>query len=225
MSKHRTSSVELFTPDEHAVLAQWLGVEPPGNAKRIKVEGAIKRLRFTEEPGYRTLVDVAAAFIVLENAEARLPQWGVFRDDELVLARKYRDRQKAPDRKVLLQPRHLFTINWADSGPGFSWPVAYYVTWVPIYERFVVTASADSPDALGYCDFALGAFRADTPVKEGAKAIICADWKAQQGGWDQQRWAYLFGTGLITETDAYAWADEVWESDEEDEKIEDTDAA
>ena len=102
MSRQDTSSVELFTPDEHAILARWFGVEPPGNAKHHKVASAIQSLGFKEEPGYRTLVDVAVAFIVLENAEARLPQWGAFRDDELILARQYRDRGKTPDRKVLL---------------------------------------------------------------------------------------------------------------------------
>src|SRR6516164_1969152 len=29
---------------------------------------------------------------------------------------------------------------------------------LPYYDRYVVTASADCPDAFGYCDFALGAF-------------------------------------------------------------------
>jgi hypothetical protein len=34
-------------------------------------------------------------------------------------------------RKVELWPRHLLTINWADSAPGVSWPVAYKATYVP----------------------------------------------------------------------------------------------
>jgi hypothetical protein len=43
----------------------------------------------------------------------------------------YRDDDKIPNRKVLLQSRKLFTINWAVSGPGFSSPVAYYVRGCP----------------------------------------------------------------------------------------------
>lgn len=102
MSKHITGSVDLFTAEEHAILARWFDVEPPGDAKSIAVESVIRRLGFTEQPGYRTLVDVAVAFIVLENTEARLPQWSASRGEEIVFGRKYRDRETVPDRKVLL---------------------------------------------------------------------------------------------------------------------------
>ena len=119
MTKHSKSSVELFTPDEHAILAQWFGVEPPANARGINVDEAIARLGFTEEPGYRTLLDVAAAYIVLENVEKRLPTWaGFVGDGEFVLTRPYRDLANEPDRRILLQPRLLFEINWPDSSPA-----------------------------------------------------------------------------------------------------------
>jgi hypothetical protein len=49
--------------------------------------------------------------------------------------------------------------------------VAYYVTWLPHYDRFVVTASADCADGFGYCDFVIG------PIKEGARRVVCGDWK------------------------------------------------
>jgi hypothetical protein len=87
-----------------------------------------------------------------------------------------------------------------------------------------VTASADSPDALGYCDFALGSFGIETPIKEGSCAIIRADWEAQRE-WDQQRWEYLFSTGLVSNAEANALADLVWSSEQHDEQIEDVDAA
>jgi hypothetical protein len=218
MSKVRTTSVDLFTPDEHAILARWFGVKSPTFAQDIVAEEAISRLGFDKKPSPYRRIDAAVAFIVLERAEQRLPQWSAVRDDELILARDYRDDAKIPNRKVVLQPRHLFTINWADSGPGFSWPTAYYLTWLPHYDRHVVTASADCPDAFGYCDFALGAFAIKTPIKEGARKIICADWSKQNKACEQPRWAYLFSTELITNQEAEAWAERVWpsERDEED---------
>jgi hypothetical protein len=188
MSKVRTTAVDLFTPDEHAILAGWFAdwfrVKTPAFAQDIVVEEAISRLGFDKEAHLYRRIDAAVAFIVLERAEQRLPQWSAIRDDQVILGRERRAASKIPNRKVLLQPRHLFTINWADSGPGFSWPVAYYITWLPYYDRYVVTASADCPDAFEYCDFALGAFGIDTPIKEGARKIICADWSDQntQGG-------------------------------------------
>jgi hypothetical protein len=123
-----------------------------------------------------------------------------------------RDGDAMPDRKVVIQPCHLLTVNWADSGPGFSWPVAYYVAWLPYYDRFVVTASADCSDGYGYCDFAIGSFGIETPPKEGARKVICGDWRNQKRAGEQQRWAYLFNSGLISQEEADAWAEEVWPS-------------
>jgi len=213
MSTLRRTGVDLFTPDEHAILAEWFRVKSPVSAQDIVLDEVISRLGFDKEPGHYRLIDAAVAFIVLERVEQRLPQWSTIRDDKLIVAREYRDDTKIPNRKVVLQPRPLFCINWADSGPGFSWPVAYYVTWLPYYERHVVTASADCPDAFGYCDFALDAFGIDTPIKEGARKIICGDWSDQNTQWGQQRWEYLFSTELIPKQEAEAWAEQVWPSE------------
>jgi hypothetical protein len=132
----RRNTVDLFTADEHAVLANWLGVRPPKVAKGIEPDEAIARMGFETEPHHYRLVDAVVASIVLENVEKRLPAWSALRaDGSFVCARKYRDDEKVPNRKVLLQSRRLFVINWADSGPGFSWPVAYYVTWLPYVYR------------------------------------------------------------------------------------------
>ena len=107
------------------------------------MDEAISRLGFSKQIDHYRRIDAAVAFIVLKRAEHRLPQWSAIRGNELIVARKHRDASKVPNRKVVPQPRHLFTINWADSGSGFSWPVAYYLTWLPYYDRHVVTASAD----------------------------------------------------------------------------------
>jgi hypothetical protein len=213
MSKLPRTAVDLFTPDEHAILAEWFRVKSPTVAQDIMAGEAISRLGFDKEPNVYRRIDAAVAFIVLERAEQRLPQWSAIADNELLVARKYRDASKVPNRKVVLQPRHLFTINWADSGPGFSWPVAYYVTWLPYYDCHVVTASADCPDAFGYCDFALGAFSIKTPIKKGARKIICADWSHQNTAYEQPCWAYLFSTELISKQEAEAWAEQVWPSE------------
>jgi hypothetical protein len=225
----RTIAVDLFSADEHAVLAQWFGVDPPSCAKDIVVAEAARRLGFEEEPGHYRLLDAVVAFIVLERVEKDLPQWAASCDEDgnLIEARKYRDEATVPDRTVLMVPRYLFTLNWADSSfftveHRSSWPEAYFVTWVPHYDRFVVTGSMDCPDVIGYCDFALGAFGVDTRLKDGAKRIICGQWASQRDEGGAQRWACLFGTGLISEPEASAWADEVWR---EEEDAEDEDAA
>jgi len=91
---------------------------------------------------------------VLEAIEDRLPC--CWNGDELIYARRYREPDQKPRRRAALLPNLLFAIDWTMSAPGFSWPVSYHLVWTPIYERFVVTASADCPDAFGYADFVLG---------------------------------------------------------------------
>ncbi len=88
--------------------------------------------------------------------------------------------------------------------------MAYYVTWLPLYDRFVVTDSADSPDAYGYCDFAIGHFpRTKDHVAKAARQIV-AEWKSVRNEYDQSRWVYLFGEGLISTEEAEKMAEKVW---------------
>ena len=216
MATKTVPSVTLFTPVEHAVLARWFDVEPPPEASEIDPDTALAELGFIDKPGaIYTLFDAAAAHILLESVEGKLPQWAAVaspdaKEPRILFAREYRDPDGKPLRKVSLASRSLFTINWADSGPGYSWPVEYRLQWVPLYERWVVTASADSPDAYGYCDFALGSFGRDEPLEKSVGDIIKGDWTAQRSKYGQQRWAYLFGVGLISKKTADKWADQVW---------------
>ncbi len=100
------------------------------------------------------------------------------------------------------------SINWANSAPGLWWPVAYFVTYLPLYDIHVVTQSADSPDAFGYCDFAIGHFSPDGTTS--AVDIINRDWAWSRDEWDQHRWEEVFVPGLIEAEEAERMADEVW---------------
>lgn len=107
-------------------------------------------------------------------------------------------------------PTIAFTLHWADSGPGFSWPKSYHVTWFPIFGHYVVTASADCPDVWGYEDRTLGHFGPEKNPIEGAREVITDFWRWQLDGYDQSRWAYLFSHGAVSDAEANAWADAVW---------------
>jgi len=150
----------------------------------------------------------------LERIQGILPQWAMVRDDTVTLARQINERMA--NRTIELLPRDLFTINWADSGPGFSWPIAYFATYVPLYDVYIVTASADSPDAFNVCDVALGHFKASEDIVEASLQIIKKDWSSQYQGWDQQRWAYLFDWNLVSNEKAHEAADEVWNEEDEE---------
>ena len=136
------NTVDLFTIDEHAIIADWLGVKPRCEATDLpSAMDALKRLEFEGRASGYGEEDAAVASIVLERIQHTLPQWASvkLRENEneesvITLAREIKERHAR--RTVELVPQYLLTINWADSGPGFSWPVAYHVTWVPIYDEY-----------------------------------------------------------------------------------------
>ena len=134
-----TKSVDLFTREEHAIISEWLRTEPKCDFPNLpsSVE-ALQTLGFNGSASGYSEDDPAVAAIVLERIQNTLPQWASVQlreseDEESVvtLAREIKQRQAL--RTVELVPQYLLTINWANSGPGFSWPVAYHVTWVPLY--------------------------------------------------------------------------------------------
>jgi hypothetical protein len=200
-------SVDLFTADEEFVLATWFEIDLPPYGRLIADIFDARNIP-SEIPDYRR-IDTAVAQILLERIQDHLPNWTALAGDRFVIARGIFDRRAR--RKIELWTLHLLTINWAESGPGLSWPVAYKATYVPVFDRIVVTASADSPETFGgVCDVAIGAFGSETSILEGSRRIIISDWTNQWREHDQERWAYLFDTGIVSKAEADAWADEVW---------------
>jgi hypothetical protein len=202
MSIVRKMSVDMFTPDEHAVLSAWFRRKPPACAKGIGVGDAAARLGFRRKANNYRRIDAAAAFIVLDAGFD-----------------KFRHKPGIAKRSVVLVPKELFMIDWYC---GWTFPYSYRATWVPQYDRFVVTMSGNC-EAFGYEDIALGSFGKKTPIEKGAKKIICADWKYQSDRWGQEKWG-LFEGQLISKAEGEAWADEVWPREiyDEDEEEDDT---
>lgn len=209
----------IYDPTELAILFDWLGTERPEQLQDIDIaptcgineigEGRI-RLVFDMDGGKgEHALDNAVARLVLSGIQDRLPQWAVvYADGRVDLARAYTPRRQA---KIDLLPRFLFEINWADSGPGYSWPEAYHVVYLPGFGRYVVTASQDSPDIHGYTDEAIGHFPETESVEAGVYRVIFEWWKGQASGWDQLCWAYLLSEGEVSRATAESWADEIWD--------------
>ncbi len=171
-------------------------------------------------------LEIAVAQILLHRSQKRLPQWGCVNGDGKVVQGRKNLKRPQDAEPITLHPQLLLCINWADSGPGFSWPEAYHITRIPGFDQYIVTASRDSADAWGCADHAIGFCDANVPIKDAASEIIIKYWLKQSGGWDQARWAYLFDEGLISGKEADSWADEVWGnpellSAEEDEFLQD----
>ena len=93
------------------------------------------------------------------------------------LNRKEHKRHK--DARLAFNPQLICTINWADSGPGFSWPESYHVTYLPGFDKFVVTASRDGPDAWGCDDHAIGVANGGLSPVDAAKEVVTEFWRMQ----------------------------------------------
>jgi len=171
------------------------------------------RLRHVEATEQVSELNEAVARICLAEVQDRLPQWWSSSEERGVVIG--RARFAAPERTFTpLHPERLLCINWADSGPGFSWPEDYYVTLLPGFGRYVLTASADSPDTYGVTDFALGWFRASEDRIAGSKRLLVRWWR-ETARHDGGPWAYLFNEGLIDVKEAYRMRKRVWGDREE----------
>jgi hypothetical protein len=191
----------IFTVDETAALTKFFA-----HARRSKQgEHGVAALPALIKDDAE-LAEKIAAFS-LEVVQQRLPQWGpVYKDGELVYARELKP---VPARRVVVVPRHLFTINWAYSGPGIPWPEAYHATFIPGFDRYIVTASRDSDDMHRCCDNAIGWFDTNTDWTESAKTIVSAWWAMQQGC-GQEGWVDLRNAGSFGAANAHALREAIW---------------
>ena len=196
-------TIDIFSAEEQALLEAWFRSAPIDQ----RLGGLLDAAGFDHDCQHYTRLDAWVGAFAVAEIQEQLPNCGICDGRGVTLTRSYREVE---DRTVTGLSRHLFTINWADSGPGISWPVAYTLVWIPVFDEFVVVASADGTDAFGYADFALGHFPAGGDWVAQVKEIVVDDWRAQHAGWDQAAWAYLFDSGAIPEEETMAWRREVW---------------
>jgi hypothetical protein len=220
-------TIDVFSADEQELLEAWFRSAPIDE----HLDGLLTAAGFACDCEPYTRLDAWVGAFAVAEIQEQLPNCGICDGRGVTLTRTYREVE---DRTVTGLTRHLFTINWANSAPGVSWPVAYTLVWIPVFDEFVVVASADGTDAFGYADFALGHFPAGGDWIAQVKDIVVRDWQAALAGWDQAAWEHLFGSGAVPEEVSMAWRREVWagtewwdeeEPEEEEEEEEDEDVS
>lgn len=174
------ATIERLLPvDEQALLRAYVeGGSEPADAANI--------YDALEVPANATppRLAIAVAQILLHHVQGALPQWAS--GGTIQLNRNEHKRHK--DARLAFNPQLVCTINWADSGPGFSWPESYYVTYLPGFDKFVITASRDGPDTWGCADHAIGVANGGRSPIEGARQAITEFWRLQVIEWEQPRW-------------------------------------
>jgi hypothetical protein len=187
------------TPWWQPVVRTWCsGVASPA------LDALCDALEVPEEVFECSRADVAIARLLLGPIQQELPSWW-FGDVNA------RDPFPARlDGTPLFRPQHLATINWADSGPGFSWPEAFHATVIGPLDVVVVTASRDCDEPMGCTDHALGWRPATRPVRDIAREVLVADWKRRKDGWDQDAWENIFSPGLFGERQLRSMRRQAW---------------
>jgi hypothetical protein len=214
-----------FHPVEAAIVREYLGLPPRPDESSLDVWNhagelptGVVHLEDADgsvgDCGLDRAASDAVARLVLAGYEGTLPVWGCVREGEVTITRKDRRPRKGPVRAL---PLMLLEVNWADSGPGFSWPEAHHLGWLTGFNRWVVTASRDTPEIDGYCDRVLDTFAHCEDAVARARDVIQGYWQSLKDEYGQERWEYLFEEGRLTASDAEAMASAVWAEEPEDE--------
>jgi hypothetical protein len=182
------SDLNLFHSIEHSILCEYLKRPDllPEDAKGINPRKNVNPKSWNEavwgigphSSHYETYkIENAVARICLSNVQNELPQWFCSKGNgEMIFGRAITEPVKRRVGKI--HPQLLFMLNWANSGPGFSWPERYYVTHLPYYKVNFVTVSSDSTDSYGYSDVAIGFGSHIVPIKKTVQKAITRFWAA-----------------------------------------------
>jgi hypothetical protein len=224
------SKIEGFFPREHAILAEYFDLQEkqPQQARAFdpheitseenNYEEAVEGIACRKSYGGRDYraIDNAVARIALAPVRKNLPTWGGLGKDGAFHSRQSENESILPERGYRSDPVHVLSINWASSGPSYSWPLKYYISWIPYYERYVVTVSYDSPEVEGYLDLAIGDLSEGASVEKDLKSVIVRHW--DRDSMYLQGWEGVIDPGIVK--DPWAWREEVnWGYNDDGEEI------
>lgn len=218
--------VEYFHPREHAILAEYFELKEklPKEAQEInpflivssdddydEAENGITCRTGRGDRGEHSALSNAVARIALAPIRTSLPTWGTYGNTGVFHTRQNENKGGLPLRGFRSDPILVLSINWADSGPGYSWPVHYYISWIPVYDQYVVTASYDSDDVEGYLDVAIGSLSEGAEIETDLKQVIKSHW--DRDSMYLHGWSECLNDGIVK--DPWAWRDEIaWGIDE-----------
>lgn len=103
---------------------------------------------------------------------------------------------------VLFFPQHLLTINWGGSFYANQWIQKYHSFYVREKEAIIVTASLDSEDMYGYCDFVIDIHKSSDCQSTNMRNIgasIVREWANLHYQYNQSCWSDIVDSGVISE--------------------------
>ena len=176
---------------------------------RDDYEKALKKFNFDSNDLNIPFDSIAIAKVLLKNIQNRLPNSGIVDEYGFVSLTRKIEKNNLSLSKIAFIPRLIFSINWADTAPGMSWPEEYRITYVPDYDEYFITASSDSEDYYHGIsgDIVLGVSRDDV---EDIKSIITGHWNELKLEYEQLEFTNILQEGLINKDEINKWKKEVW---------------
>jgi hypothetical protein len=207
MSSSSAALATMLGSEEADLIERWLSSSKPDVSATWVEANAYRVNRFRR---YSALQGAAGA-VLLRDMQSKLPRSALFFPNANVLAIS-RGERRPRGSNMSLVGQHLCTINWADgAAPGMSWLTAYYALCLPIRDVWVVTASDETGEMLGFLDVALGWFPTTTAWEDGVAAIITQDWTAwaadQQPAWQEYSASGRLSSEIVWTCRQRAWPD------------------
>ena len=158
-------------------------------------------------------INNAVARLMLEPIANRLPNFtAVSRKDGYIRSARPPASKAYKSRAVTGLPNFLFKINWATSGPGFSWEELYHVGFLAEYDVYVVTASQDSSEALGFCDVCIGYFSETQDFIQDALYVVMEWWGDKRGEYGAGKYESITSIGSASADQIAEITEQVWDS-------------
>lgn len=162
------------------------------------------------------------AEIALFSIRDRLPQGLSIKDNGGPTPGRKTWVNTVPIRNRLLFPVHLLDIERNDAHPGTVCHEAYYATFLPGYNIYVITVSQDTPGSHGCFDVAIDFFHTFNTVGEtalNAGSIMKAWWQFQHKQLHKPFWTKTVTSGMIDDAAALLMRDAAWNSIETTDKV------
>lgn len=206
----------IYTDVERSFLYEYFGMERPPSLSEIDLykepsDGGIHLLNESNYPGVN--LANAVARLALGQLEVLGMGWTNPLGQNMAKANGRAtdgERSNGVARKADLYPLYLFGVNWGLAPNQIKTPEYYYLTWFPEFDRYVVTASVMDDDVYGVADFAIGWDSASNKRIDLTHDIISNYWLDVHKPFNSLGWNQVLSSGLIPETLALDWKDEIW---------------
>ena len=161
-------------------------------------------------PGDQAAAENALARLVLAQADTPTPLPSKRSAPDLVAGGVSRGSRRRHQPQVRFLTSTLLGVRWNATAQAAAGSEVYRLAWLPLVDRWVVTASNDVAGRDGYKDRLLATVPHAAALMAHASEIVGRYWQTQRRENGVTRWATCTESGCLTATAVHALAQQVW---------------